>query len=132
MIDFIARIFASPKSIEKTIDAAIATGDKLVFTQEEKAEHDAKLSEWYLRYLEATQPQALARRLLAMSVGGLWALLIVTGVVLGIMSVEADDIAAQRSMFVFRVLGEIVATPFTVIMGFYFAGHYIREFAGKK
>lgn len=140
MWDVLARVFATPKSIEKTMDAVIATGDKLVFTKEEKAEHQAQLGEWYLRYLEATQPQALSRRLLAFLIGFMWSAIICTAIAcalwtgdygsVGVVfnSAGAEELAKQSAAgFLFAILSEVVDVPFTAVVIFYFGGHYLTE-----
>ena len=129
----LSTIFAGPKSIDKAMDAAIATGDKLVFTKEEKAAHKAKMADWFLRYLEATQPQNLARRFLAVIVAGLWAgmtaLTVIVGIIEYLMGIPEMPIAG----WIYKVLKDIVLVPFGIVMAFYFAGHYLKQIAnGKK
>jgi hypothetical protein len=120
----LANIFGDKDIANKAVDGAIGGLDKMFFTQEEKAEANQKLSEWYLKYLEATQPQNLARRFIALIVVGLWALLIVLGVAVKYFS---DSYAN----YVFEVLGEIVMNPFLMIMGFYFLTHAVRAYQKK-
>jgi hypothetical protein len=97
----------------------------MFFTKEEKAEANQKLSEWYLKYLGATQPQNLARRLIAMVVVALWALLILLGVLL-------FRLDPGWSAFVFSTLDNIVNAPFLMIMGFYFLTHAVRAYQNGK
>ena len=121
----LANIFGDKDIANKAVDGAIGGLDKMFFTQEEKAEANQKLSEWYLKYLEATQPQNLARRFIALIVVGLWALLILIGVAVKYWSDEFAE-------FVFRVLAEIVMNPFLMIMGFYFLTHAVRAYQKEK
>lgn len=114
MRKLLAAIFGSSRNTE-----LVAAGlDKAWFTNEEKA--DA-----FLAYLAATQPQNLARRLIAMAVVGLWALLI-------IMAVAFYKFDPGYSQFVFDVIDQNVNVPFGIIIGFYFAAHVIRQLPGKK
>jgi hypothetical protein len=76
------KLFGSDKQLDKLTTGAVNGLDKIFFTAEEKSEANQKLSEWYLKYLEATQPQNLARRLIALIVVSLWAFLILFGVLL--------------------------------------------------
>jgi hypothetical protein len=117
----LSAIFGSSKNTESIVNGAVSGLDKMFFTKEEKSEANAKLSEWYLKYLEATQPQNLARRLIAMIVVLLWAALILAGV-----AVYRFDMT--YSEYVFRVLNDVVMNPFLMIMGFYFAAHVVRAF----
>lgn len=120
-MNILARIFGSSENTKTIVDGAVAGLDKLVFTKEERAEMDDKARDWFLRYLEATQPQNLARRFIALVVVGLWATLILAGIC-------AWWVSQAFSMFVFKVLAEVVAMPFSIIIGFYFAAHVLRAY----
>lgn len=120
-----AAIFGSSKNTTTVVDGAVAGLDKMFFTDEEKSDASAKMSEWYLRYLAATQPQNLARRLIAIVIVALWALLILVGVA----SYWFDE---TFSLFVFDVLRDIVMQPFSIVLGFYFAAHVVRAWVGEK
>lgn len=119
------KLFGSDKQLDKLTTGAVNGLDKIFFTAEEKSEANQKLSEWYLKYLEATQPQNLARRLIALIVVSLWAFLILFGVVLYKM-----DMA--WSAFVFSTLNNIVNNPFMIIVGFYFLTHAVRAYRNGK
>ena len=117
----LSKVFGSSKNAETLVDGAVKGFDKIFFTKEEKSEANQKLADWYIKYLAATQPQGLARRLLAMIVALLWALLIVFGIAIRWVSYELSD-------FVFKVLDELVNAPFMMIMGFYFLAHIVRTY----
>jgi hypothetical protein len=119
------KLFGSEKQLDKLTTGAVSGLDKMFFTKEEKAEANQKLSEWYLKYLGATQPQNLARRLIAMVVVALWALLILLGVLL-------FRLDPGWSAFVFSTLDNIVNAPFLMIMGFYFLTHAVRAYQNGK
>jgi len=126
-------IFGDSKNTETIVNGAVSGFDKLFFTKEEKAEANAQLGEWYLKYLSATQPQNIARRLIAMIIVLLWALLVVLGIVcFAIESIwfEGDPTIA---IFIFETLNELVHQPFMMIMGFYFLAHIVRTYqSGSK
>jgi hypothetical protein len=119
------KLFGSEKQLDKLTTGAVSGLDKMFFTKEEKAEANQKLSEWYLKYLGATQPQNLARRLIAMVVVALWALLILLGVLL-------FRLDPGWSAFVFSTLDNIVNNPFMIIVGFYFLTHAVRAYKNGK
>lgn len=121
----LSRIFAKPEDASKVIDGAVKGLDKIFFTKEEKAEANQKLSEWYLKYLAATESQNIARRFIAMVVVLLWALLTVFGVVVRWFNDAMSD-------FVFKVLTEVVMTPFSIVVGFYFLTHAVRSYTSSK
>lgn len=119
------KLFGSEKQLDKLTTGAVNGLDKIFFTAEEKSEANQKLSEWYLKYLGATQPQNLARRLIAMVVVALWALLILLGVLL-------FRLDPGWSAFVFSTLDNIVNNPFMIIVGFYFLTHAVRAYKNGK
>ena len=125
MKKIIGAIFGSSKNTETVVNGAVSGIDKLFYTKEEKAENAVKMSEWFLRYLEATQPQNLARRFIALIIVCLWALLILAGVAL----YKLDQ---AYSRFIFEVLRDIVMNPFLIVMGFYFAAHVVRTAMSGK
>ena len=118
-------IFGSSKNTETFVSGAVAGLDKMFFTDEEKSDASAKVAEWYLKYLAATQPQNLARRLIALVVVLLWALLIILGV-------AVYKLDPGYSMFIFDTLRDVVNMPFQIIIGFYFAAHVVRAWQTGK
>jgi hypothetical protein len=126
MRKIIGAIFGSQKNTETIVEGAVKGLDSMFFTKEEQAEYRQKGAEWFLEYLKATQPQNLARRLIALMVVALWSILILAGV-------SAWPWYQSYADYIFEVLAEVVMTPFLMIMGFYFAAHVVRSFAdGKK
>lgn len=132
MRKLLAAIFGSSKNTETIVDGAVAGLDKIVFTQEERSDANLKMSEWYLRYLQATEPQNLARRLIAILIVCLWGLLVLIGAAARGVEV-AFNIAGEDSfsLFVFQILADIVNAPFLMVMGFYFAAHLARAWQGE-
>ena len=110
----LSKIFGS----KKTTNAIVSTIDNAWFTDQEK-------SKYLLEYLAATQPQNMARRLIAFIVVALWALL----VLIAVMVYKLD---AGFSGFVFSTLHENVNTPFSIIIGFYFAAHLARAWKDNE
>lgn len=111
--------------VDKVIDHAASGLDALVFTDEEKSKAGQKILDWKLKYLTATAHQSLARRLIAVSITGLWIVLNLTGVIA--KGFGADAFAG----FVFETLKENVNTPFSIVLGFYFLAH-ITKGIGRK
>jgi len=119
-------VFGTAKNTETIINSAVKGLDAIVFTDEEKAEANAKLGEWFLKYLQATHPQNLARRLIAIMVVGVWTWLIVMGALF-------YPWLPDYSLFMFETIKNVVNTPFSIIIGFYFATHLARAWqSGKK
>jgi hypothetical protein len=125
MRKLLGAIFGSKDTTQELVKGAVLGLDKMVFTKEERAEHSAKLADWWLKYLAATAPQSLARRLIALIVVALWALLVLLGIALW-------KLDPGYSAFVFSTLDQIVNAPFLMIMGFYFAAHIVRTWQNGK
>jgi hypothetical protein len=121
-MSILSRLFGRPEDASKIIDGAVHGLDKIFFTDEEKADANIKLSDWYLKYLGATSGQNLARRFIALLVVGLWVLLVVLGTTLHLFAL------GDKAEFVFRVLVDVVMQPFSIIIAFYFLTHTVREY----
>lgn len=103
------------------MDGAISTLDNAFFTKQERSQASEKVSEFYLKYLAATQGQNVARRAIALVVACLWCALVILGIVVRYFSVDYSD-------FIFRVLVDVVMQPFSIVIGFYFLTHTVRAF----
>lgn len=109
MIGFLKGIL----STDKIVDAGIRAADAVAFTEEEK-------SRFFLQYLQATAPMAIARRFIALIVSLVWALgVMVCGVLLLLDHGAADTMA--------RFMADNVNTPFSVVMGFYFLAQVVHR-----
>jgi uncharacterized membrane protein (DUF106 family) len=124
-MNILKSIFGSSKNSETLVQGAVKGLDAIVFTKEEKSQANQQLSEWYLKYLEATQPQNVARRFIAIIIVFLWAGLIVVGT-------AAHWFDPLYSGFIFGVLVSTVMDPFLVVIGFYFLTHAVRAYTNKN
>lgn len=122
------RLFGSQKVVEenaKTVVDGVVNGlDAIVFTKEEQAHFHQGMMNWVLKYMQATQPQNLARRLIAFVIVGLWAFV----VLLASLAWKWDK---AYSDFLFKVLSDVINYPFMMVMGFYFATHLARAWNNK-
>lgn len=114
MLKILSKIFGGGDTTKAVIDGI----DKAWFTDQEK-------SSYMLKYLAATQPQNMARRLIAFIVVLLWALLVLIAVI-------AQPWMPAWSDKIFYILEDVVNTPFSIIIGFYFAAHLARAWKKEK
>jgi len=115
-------LFGAPKSVEKAVDAVIATGDALFFTDEEKSVASQKILDWKIEYARVTQKQSIARRIIAVAVVAMW-------MIVGITVLVAKALGAtEYASFTLTFLTDVVMQPFSIIVGFYFLAHLV----GKK
>lgn len=112
-------LFGGSKAASATIDG-IKTGlDKLYFSGQEKAQADSAALALWVEYQKATQPQNIARRVIAFQVSALWSLFVLLA---GLGAVFDFGYTARLMEFI----GQISA-PFMLVMVFYFGKRMIRH-----
>lgn len=121
MAGFFKKVFSGPDAVASAMDGVKKGLDAVWFTNEERAQADDKVRDFMIRYLEATQPQNLARRYIAFGIVGLWMALVA-------LAVASRPFSLDYSDFVFSTLRDVVAVPFAGIMAFYFGAHLIRSY----
>jgi len=104
-------IFKSLFKMPKLVEAAISTGDALVFTDEER-------KKWLLESAKVLGPQTLARRVIAIIVTCLWTVMTIVVMVSILMSVEKIVELAELYIKVTLVFGGV--------MSFYFGASLAR------
>lgn len=106
------------KSVEKVIDAGISGIDKLVFTDEEKADYNHKLQELHLEFVKiaATEStaQSISRRMICLPVVYVWLLLV-------LLSVAADVFGLPTTALLSAT--EVMNLPALTAIGFYCGRH---------
>lgn len=116
MFKTLKAIFSTPAEASKVADAVIKGADAAWFTKEEQ-------SEWFLRYLEATQPQNLSRRFIAIAVTLVWVVSSITLLLLTLTNFEGTAVK------VFEFMSVVVNPVFYTVVGFYFAHRIAGGFA---
>lgn len=106
-------LFGGSENSGKIIDGIKQGADALVFTDEEKARSNEKFLDLYIRYQEATQPQNIARRLIALMIVGLFVFLV-------LLMIAMYQLNQPFAEFVFEILTDVVVNPTMVIITFYF------------
>ena len=128
---FLKSLFVSDKTVGKLVDAGINAGDKLFYTDEEKAEHRLKVSAWYLDLLASMKPFNVAMRLLAVGVFIAWLIHLVASTALYIVSpfvCSGDVCAALKAAELLEMqLGRHINDHFSTIIMFYFGAAGINS-----
>jgi len=133
-------LFSSESVIEKTIDAVYSAGDKLIYTDEEKADMAIKRSNLHIRFLNAYEPFKIAQRFLALIVGipymffvSVSGLVYLAGLAIPPDLVEDAYIPSQYGTYLMEgsikfitILSGAIGGYFGLIMGFYFDGGMIE------
>jgi len=135
-------LFNSGDTLSKATDAVINTGDKLFYTDEEKAEDRIKQREFFPTLLKAYHPFRIAQRVLAFFFSGLFGLAFIIGLGISVFNMVAtyrQTLAGAEKIVVISLdplfalvnafsLGIIMLT----IIGFYFAGGAINSMHKDK
>lgn len=129
-----SRIFGTEKALNAAISGVTNGLDALVYTDEEKAQaaaEDRKAARaMVVGWMERTQGQNLARRFIAMTVTGIWAVQYVLAMLLDLLAVWVFDPRLSKSAESIRDGGENVTGAMMLILGFYFAAPHLDKVVG--
>ena len=132
---FWGKLFGTDQAISSTIDAVKNGLDALVYTDEEKAvaaskertEARSMLVEW----MQATQGQNLARRLISIAITGVWLSMYVINVLassLAIFWTSASTELNELSKIQLEAANDM-SPAVMLILAFYFAAPHMGDFA---
>ncbi len=137
-MSFFGRLFGTEKAIGKIVDSVSSGLDALVYTDQER-EHDSlkersEARSMIVEWVKASQGQNLARRVIALSVTGVWLLQYLLSQALLVCAVWSEDKEALReaSGLLIKGVAEMDGAVM-LILAFYFAApHMGRLVAGLK
>ena len=128
----LSKLFSSSDTASDMVNAAINTGDKLFYTDEEKADTKRKMIEFFPTLLGAYSPFKLAQRILAMIFTFLFSIAFLTGVGMTAFNIISKYIASSNNQEVpplleLQPLYDLVSAfsldyIILAIVSFYFAG----------
>lgn len=134
---FFGRLFGSAKATESMIDGVKSGLDKLVYTKEEKAE-DAALAvtearSYLIQWMDKTQGQNIARRVLAFMVAFTWLgmFLLSTGLDISVVWASDNQEALRASSVLIGARAESMTGAMMLILGFYFAAPHLDKIVDK-
>ena len=137
-------LFNSGDVVEKTTDAVINAGDKLFYTDEEKADMKLQHAKFFPTLLKAYHPFKIAQRILAIWFSFLFGISFFVGLAIesfniyykwtALKSGIAEDkiILLDTAPLLNIVSAFSLATIVMIIVGFYFAGGAIESFNKKE
>jgi hypothetical protein len=162
MWNLIGKIFGSDKSIEKGLSMIESAGDKLWYTDEEKADDRAKKGEqvraFMVNWMESTKGQNVARRMLAVGITFVWLSMYIVSTLMSVVapwldsSIQLNDLGVviEGTMSVYEktmassialdVKADKMSGAVMLILAFYFAAPHmdkivvaaLEKFGGKK
>ena len=130
----IGKLFGTEKALAGIVDGVTKGLDALVYTDQEKA-HDAAAEykegrQMVVEWMRTTQGQNLARRLIALSITGVWLFMYVFSVCLNMVAVFANE--AEKIIHVSNIAKESandMSSPVMLILAFYFAAPHMGGIA---
>lgn len=132
-MSFWGKIFGTEKAIEGAVTAVKDGLDALVYTEEEKAVEAAKdrseARSMLVGWMEATQGQNLARRLISLAITGVWLLQYIVAQVAGSLAVFWTDAAGQlQALSALQLQSANDMSPAVMlILAFYFAAPHMSD-----
>jgi len=130
----VGKMFGTDKAAASLIDNISSGLDKLHYGDQEKAENNAKsvteARTMFIKWLESTKGQNIARRVIALVVTSMWALNVLLIQVLSVVSVWVD--ASEKCMESAEMLvktGSTITSAMMLVLAFYFAAPQMGKFA---
>ena len=121
---WISNLFMSSKTVDKAVDAAVSAGDKIWFTEEEKAENRNKIMAWYVDLLDSMKPFNIAMRFIGVGVFLTWAAHILISTLLYVIAFfYCDAVSCSLSDLAQLFDGQLenhINKNFSMIIMFYF------------
>lgn len=133
-MSFWGKLFGTDQALTAVIDGVSSGLDKLVYTDEEKADAAARerseARQMVVGWMAATQGQNLARRLIALSITGVWLLDIILAQVAGTVAIFVDESAKIEALAKFMIDGAMqMNNAVMLILAFYFAAPHMGDIA---
>lgn len=145
MIKLLKSIFGSADIVEKGLSMLERTGDALVYTEQEKAQHakesTTEARNMIVQWMETTKGQNLARRLIALLITAVWLFMYICSISLSIVSVWVLE--SSKWIESAQLIGDKAQQmngAMMLILAFYFAAPHmgkivegaINKFGGNK
>lgn len=129
----LSKLFPGADAVGEVAKKAGDILDKSFYTKQERAEDAAKMKlaegEHYLRWMEATQGQNVARRMIAVMITGLWAfawfLALLGNIARPWVSSHAEPLG--ESIAALQAAAGDMNTPLMLVLGFYFSSRVLSD-----
>lgn len=134
MFGWLGKLFGSSTASEKVVDSISNGLDKLIYTDEEKAEDISRdRSEgrrMFLQWIESTQGSNLARRFIALCVTCIWALQYVVSTFMLTLIPWYPEKGEQllKSATSLQQSGEQITGAMMLVLAFYFSATHMGKF----
>jgi len=133
-MSFWGKLFGTEKALSGIVDGVTKGLDALIYTDEEKAGDAAKdrteARQMVVQWMAATQGQNLARRLIALTITGVWLLQYLAAQGLALVSIWVNDPAKwlDAAKLMREGAGDM-SSAVMLILAFYFAAPHMGDIA---
>jgi hypothetical protein len=134
-MSFWGKLFGTDEAIKSTIGAVKDGIDALVYTEEEKAVNASKerseARSMLVGWMEATQGQNLARRLISLAITGVWLMQYIVSQIAASIAIFWGAKASQLNELANLMLKSAndMSPAVMLILAFYFAAPHMGDFA---
>ena len=135
MFNLFGKMLGSEKALNSIVESAASGLDSLVYTDQEKAEAAAEqrteARRMVVAWMQATQGQNLARRLIALAITAVWLAMYLLAAMASVLAVWIGGREAQfhASAEVARDLAGDMNPAVMLILAFYFAAPHMGDLA---
>lgn len=136
---FAGRIFGTEKALDTVVESTVKGLDALVYTNQERANDSAaersEARKMVVQWMEATKGQNLARRLIALSITGVWLLMYLLSAFCSMLAifVNSEGLVTGEKMRAVSEIAQINAQDMNsavmLILAFYFAAPHMGNIA---
>lgn len=139
MFSILGKLFGTEKALTGIVDAAASGLDKLYYSDEEKADDAAKARsearQMIIQWMASTQGQNLARRLIALSITGVWLGMYLVSVLAQMVATFTNThgaVTVEKVNEIGRIAqdsGQDMNGAVMLILAFYFAAPHMGDIA---
>lgn len=136
-MSFFGKLFGTEKALIGIVDGVTKGLDALVYTEEEKAtsaaDNRTEARKMVVNWMVATQGQNLARRLLALSIGGFWLSMYAVSWLCSFAAVFVNDngvvtaVKLNDAAAIAKASAVDMSSPVMIILAFYFAAPHMSS-----
>ena len=132
---FFGKLFGSDKALDSVVKSAASGIDALIYTDQEKAEAAAEqrseARQMVVAWMQATQGQNLARRLIALCITAVWLSMYLLAALASALAVWLSGSEAEfhASAKIARELAGDMNPAVMLILAFYFAAPHMGDLA---
>ena len=129
-MSFISKIFTGGVDINKALDIVSKGADKLVFTQEERADLNKETTEGLSQFIKDTASENTARSITRRYVA---ILVIVVYLLISLVIIGIGIWSTQKALELVKLTNELdLGTAFIAVIAFFFSSYMLKKFVPES